>query len=287
MVNITVSLSGSNGDTLAIDNENYVLETGLTGFGIPAPVLRIDKSSSNGGVFRYSKRDVRTLDLPISIIANEGEDIQVKLRRLAAILRGPVTLTVNYDSGEAFYIVGYFNGGAETQFGKAATHDYCRWVISLECPQPFWTSVVSQSFNVSAISGVKGLLAASSGISTLSRLQVKSSQALGALAIENLGDVEAPVRWQIKGPSTNVTISSNGFSFSYTETLTAADTITIDTEKGTVVNAAGVNKYAYLGSAPKLFSIQPGVSTISITAVGSDANTKISGNFQPRREVIH
>lgn len=287
MVNITVSLSGSNGDSLAIDNENYVLETGLTGFGIPAPVLRIDKSASNGGVFRYSKRDVRILDLPISIIAQPGEDIQVKLRRLAAILRGPVTVTVSYDSGEAFYIVGYFNGGAETQFGQDATHDYCRWVITLECPQPFWTSEIAQSFSVSAISGTKGLLKATTGISTLSRLQVKSSQTIGALTIENLGDVEAPIVWQIKGPSTNVTFSSNGFSFNYTETLTSADTITIDTEKGTVVNAAGVNKYQYLGPAPKLFSIQPGVSTVSITAVGSDTNTKISGYFQPRREVIH
>jgi len=121
LVNVTVSLIGSNGDSLAIDNENYVLETGLRGFGIPAPVLRIDKSASNGGIFRYSKRDVRTLDLPISVIANDGEDIQVKLRRLAAILRGPVTITANYDSGEAFFIIGYYNGGAETQFGSDAT----------------------------------------------------------------------------------------------------------------------------------------------------------------------
>lgn len=285
--NITISLKGENGDTITFDNQTYVLATGLRGFGIPNPLLRIDKSASDGGVFRFSKRDIRELDLPVVVLAYSEADVEVNLRRLANILRGKVTIRASYTTGEAYELVTYFNGGAETVFGEDGNKQLCRWTITLQAPQPFWTSVTPQTFSVSATTGTRGLLGTSSGFATLSALRVKSSQTLGTVALENVGDVATPPTWVITGPAASVSVSLNGTSFSYTSSIAAGEVITINTELGTVTDASGVNKYAGLGTAPKFFLIPSGKSTVSITATGSDANTRIAGYFSPRREVIH
>lgn len=61
---LSMTLTGANADTISFDDENYVVEIGARGFGIPSPILRIDPSASNGGTYRFSKRDVREIDLP-------------------------------------------------------------------------------------------------------------------------------------------------------------------------------------------------------------------------------
>jgi hypothetical protein len=68
--------------------------------------------------------------------------------------------------------------------------------------------------------------------------------------------------------------------------VTAGNTISVDTATGTVVDQAGVNKYASLGSAPKLFSVPAGTSAVSITATNTTSATGIQMNFQPRKEVV-
>lgn len=289
MVNdISISLRGENGDSITFDNDNYVLTTGLRGFGIPAPLLRIDKSASDGGVFRFSKRDVRDLDLPIVVLGGDALDVESKLRRLSNILRGKVVLKATYETGEAYELNTYFNGGAETQFGDEANQSYCKWGITLQAPQPFWTSATPQTFSVAASTATRGLLGAPAGTTaTLSALRVKSSQALGAVGIENVGDVATPPTWVITGPATTVSISLNGVGFTYNSSIAAGEVITVNAETGTVTDAAGVNKYAGLGTAPKFFYIPSGKSTVSITATGADTATRISGYFSPRREVIH
>lgn len=285
--NITISLTGENGDTITFDNSTYILTTGVRGFGIPAPLLRIDKSAADGGVFRLSKRDVRDLDLPIVILGDESADVQSRLRRLANILRGKVTIRAAYTDGSAYELDTYFNGGAETTFGQDGNKSLCRWVVTLQAPQPYWTSSIPQTFSVSASTATRGLLGSASGFKTLSALRVKSSQALGSVAIENVGDIASPVTWVITGPAATVSVSLNGVGFSYTSAIGSGEVITINSELGTVTDASGVNKYAGLGSAPKFFSIPSGTSTVSITATGADTTTRISGYFSPRREVIH
>jgi phage-related protein len=282
LVNITLSLTGSNGDTIVFDNGDYIVETGLKGFGIPNPLVRIDKSADDGGVFRWAKRDIRELDFPVVIIDDNG-DLQAKLRRLALILRGAVTIKAEYSTGEKYELIAYFNGGADTVFGDDANGSYCRWVLTLQAPQPYWVSSIPNNFSLSASTGTKGLLATTS----LTKLRLKDSSTLGAINVENAGDVPAPVVWTINGPANSVSILNGSTGFVYNGTIASTDVITIDTENGTVKDQNGLNMYANLDASPKLFSIPPGVNSLSITATGSGTGTKITGFFKPRFEVIH
>jgi hypothetical protein len=281
-----MTLTGTNADTISFDDDNYVLEVGTRGFGIPSPILRIDPSASNGGTYRFSKRDVREIDLPIAILGASQTETEAKLRRLSNILRDKAVLEVTYENGEVWTLDVYLAGGGQTTFGSTANDYFCQWDLILQAPQPFWQS--TNPFSVSIISDAttRGLLAGDFPKS-LAFLRVKTSQAFGTVTVSNDGDVDAPAVWVITGPSTLTTITLDGVGFTFDDALTSAETITIDCEAGTVKDQDGVNRYAGLGSAPKLFAIPPGNATLTITVTGATSNTRVQGSFAERREVLH
>lgn len=287
MVNIDFSLIGANNDSISLAGPDYILETGATGFGIPQPLVRIDPSAGNGGKFRFLKRGIRVVDLPITILSENGDDLEDKLRRLARIMAEEFTLQGMYATGEVWSLKLYMDGGTETTFGDTANQFFCKWVVNARAPQPFWVSSEATTFSVSAVEVARGLLGVSTGSRSLSQLQVSSGQALGTIVVTNSGDVEAPLFWKIDGPSTSVTVSLDGLSFVYEANLLVNQSILINTELGTVITNTGANAYSGLGAAPKLFDLPAGAAVINITATGADANTKISGSFNPRREVLH
>lgn len=288
---INLTLIGANGDTIALDNgSDFILTKGLRGFGIPVSEVRITPSAGDGGTWRSTRKASRDLDVPITVVGTSRDDVEDKLRRLASALSdryGTPKLRATYGDGTAFELEVHYLTGADTTYGSDAGNLFCTWPMTWRAPDPYWVSTTAQQYSVKADAGTSGLLSAAVGsTATLSALRVSSSQALGSITIENTGDVDAFPTWVIDGPATNVTVTLNGVGFSYTETLVAGDRITIDTKTATVTNAAGTNKYSFLGTAPKLFRIPPGNSTLSVVATGADSNTRINGNFNPRREVI-
>lgn len=283
---LSMTLTGMNGNTISFDDENYVVQVGTRGFGIPSPILRIDPSASNGGTYRFSKRDVREIDLPLTILGKSREDTESKLRRLSVILRDKAVLAVTYENGETWTLDTYLAGGGQTQFGSTGNDYFCQWDLILHAPQPFWQSTAPFSVSIVSSSATRGLLAGSSPKS-LAFLRVKSSQAFGTVTVTNTGDVNAPAVWTIKGPSTLTTVTLNGVGFTFGDTISSATTITIDCEAGTVKDQTGANRYSGLGTAPKLFSIPPGDQTVTVLITGATGDTKVTGTFASRREVLH
>jgi hypothetical protein len=287
MADITLSLTGANGDTVVFDNVNYLLENGASGFGRPPVSVRIDDSALDGGTFRFSRRGVREIDLPVYIFGGSRSDVETKLRRLARILDDSTgtgtVINAAYASGENWFTEGHYVNGAKTEFGENGTLTYCRWVLVFQCASPFWTRAESQSYSVGAASTAgRGLFSPNS----MANMKITSSQVLGSVSVSNVGDVPALPKWIFTGPFDSVTVASGNSSFSYNAVVTAGNTISVDTATGTVVDQAGVNKYASLGSAPKLFSVPAGTSAVSITATNTTSATGIQMNFQPRKEVV-
>lgn len=285
MVNVTISLVGSNGDTIALtDTGDFVLASGVTGFGIPSTSVRIDDSAGDGGTWRNTKRGVRDLDLPIVILGTDRGDVETKLRRLAKLLQnanGATTIRADYSDGTSLSLKAFYVGGAETQFGSDAGLTYCKWVIQMQAPQPYWETSTSQSFSISTGNTGRGLLP------KLSKLRVSSSQTLGVVTVNNTGDVDTYPKWVIRGPVTNVVVSNGSQSFSFPAPILGGVSYTVDTATGEVTDDGGANIYALLGSAPKLFSLPPGITTVSVTGTDATADTRITCLYSPRYEVIH
>ena len=285
MVDVTISLVGSNGDTITLADEgDYVLATGVRGFGIPSTSVRIDDSAGNGGTWRHTKRGIRDLDLPIVILGTDRADVETKLRRLARLLQdtnGPTKLVANYSDGSSVFLEAHYVGGAETQFGEDAKNTLCRWVIQMQAPQPYWQTSTESSFSVTTGNTGRGLLP------QLSKLKVSSSQTLGVVNVTNAGDVAIQPRYVLRGPVADLTISNGTQGFSFSAAIPAGATYTVDTSTGEVLNDSGVNIYNLLNAAPKFFALPPGNSTISINGTGADANTQVTVYYSPRYEVIH
>ena len=287
MVNVIFSLVGSNGDEIVFDNDSdFLLTEGLTGIGIPATSVGFKESASDGALWNSTKRGIRDLDLPLVIISNDRDGVEANLRRLSNLLqdrRGGTVMRASYSNGEVWELQdGHYTGGAETTRGSGSTAYWQRWVISMQFGNPFWIRQEPESISVGSSGSSRSL------IPNLAEMRVTGSQVTGNIPIENVGDVDAYPVWKFFGPFDSVQITSeDGLSFKYNGVVSAGQSITVDAAKGTVVDQAGVNKYANLSPSPKLFTIPPGSSEVGVVAIGSDANTVISLYYQPRKEVVH
>lgn len=284
MSELVISLTGANGDTITFDRENYILVEGVRGFGIPYAEVRIDPTSGDGGVWRSSRRGVREIDLPITVLGLDRSEVQTKLRRLSQLLQdrvGPTRLTATFPDATSLFLDVHYAGGAETQYGSDARGHFVKWVITLQAPQPFWQTTNELSFTITTGTTGRSLLP------QLTKLRVTSSQTLGYITIVNEGDVTVQPRWVITGPVENLVVSNGTQSFSFPGQIFTGEVFTIDTATGEVTDQLGNNVYAELGTAPKFFGIPPGTSSAQITGLNATLDTEIHCFYSPRYEVIH
>lgn len=277
-------ITGANGDSITFDNTTYVLNPSLLGLGIPPTSVRIDESTRAGGVWRNTRRAVRNVDLPVTVLGTSATDVETKLRRLSRLtqdLLGPTTLTAIRSSGDLTLEL-HYTGGAELQYGRdQGGQEFARLVLSFQAPQPFWESATTESFSVSSGNTGRGLLP------ELSKLKISSSQALGVIDVDNTSDVAVFPIYEVAGPITDLAVSNGTDEFSFNTTIAEGDLVEVDTEAGTVTGPGNTNLYSILNSAPKLFSFPPGQTTITIEGTNTNANTRVTCRYNLRFEVVH
>lgn len=277
-------LTGANGDTITFDRDNYVLNPELLGMGIPPTAVRIDENARYGGVHRYSRRAVRNVDLPITVIGTDSADVESKLRRLARLTQdssGPTVLTAVRDSGDLTLGV-HYTGGAELSYGGEKGGDqWARLLLSFQAPNPYWESADVESFVITSGNTGRGLLP------QLSKLKVSSSQAIGVISVDNTSDVPVYPALIVTGPVENLEVTLNGQGWSFNETVAAGEQFTVDHDTATVVDVANVNRYDILNASPKFFAIPPGVSGLLIAGTNTDSDTNIELRYNLAFEVVH
>lgn len=284
MTELAIQLTGANGDSITFDADNYVLIDGVRGFGIPYSEVRIDPTSGDGGVWRSSRRGIREIDLPIMVLGADRADVQTKLRRLARLFQdrnGPTRVTVTYPDSSSVFLETHYVGGAESQYGSDGRGHFVKWVVTLQAPQPFWQTAIEQSFAIGSGNTGRGLLP------QLTKMKVSSTQTLGVVNVNNIGDVTIQPRWVITGPVKNLLVSDGSQSFSFPDLILGGTTITIDTATGVVEDSLGNNVYSTLGVAPKFFGLKPGITNVVVTGTDADIFTRITCYYSPRYEVIH
>jgi hypothetical protein len=284
MVDVSFSLTGSNGDTIAFDNENFVLNPEINGLLIPATNVRIEESAGDGGVWRHSKRGVRQLDLPVTVVGTDRGDVESKLRRLNKVLQdaqGATKISANYSDGSVLQLSAHYVGGAEGSRGENGGMTWQRVLLSFKAPNPFWQSAIDESFTIGSGSTGRGLLP------QLTKLKISSSQSLGVVTVNNTGDVAAYPVWTIRGPISGLVISNGSQQFAFADDIAAGESFVVDTANGTVVDDSGANRYSVLDTAPKLFKLEPGISNLSVTGIAGSATASVVLTYSPRFEVIH
>lgn len=278
------TLTGANGDSITFDNSTYVLNPNLVGFGIPPTSVRIDESARYGGIHRYSRRGVRNVDMPVTVLGTSATDVETKLRRLAKLTQdtsGPTTLTALRDDGDLTLELHYV-GGAELEYGgDMGGYSWAKLMLSFQAPNPYWQSADTESFTVTSGNTGRGLLP------QLTKLRVSSSQAIGLINVTNTSDVPVYPRFQITGPVNDLEVSLNGEGWSFTENVVTGDIFVVDHEAATVTGLAGTNRYDILDTAPKFFAFPPGTSSVLVTGTSATADTVIECEYNLAFEVVH
>lgn len=280
-------LEGSNGDRIDIGDVSGPVRRlpGIRGFGIPPKVLGFVEGAGDGAFPRYTRTGPREVDLPLILLGLSSAEVRSLQTRIASALRprGAVTawLVVEPDDGIQYRLGVYYAAGAETSIGSEAGVDWCRWVLTLRCPDPFWAERNARQVTVTAGNSGRGLLP------RLSRLQISSSQIFGSVIVENPGDVDSFVDWSIRGPASSFTAELNGEGFEL-GAIDAGETITISTSQAgvSVVDQTGANRYAMLSAAPRFFRLPGGRSTVSMLLGDATEDSLVAMLYRPRYEVM-
>lgn len=284
-----LTLLGGNGDVIPFDPAlGYIQASGTRGFGISPTVLTLLEGAGDGAIFRYSRRGPRDIDLPIVLCGVDRADVESMQSRIASALiynpsSGPAQLQWMRGDGSMFTIGVHYVAGAETQDGgDTGGAVFSKWLLTLRCPDPYWTAQDELAFTLTTGGVVRGLLP------RLAKLQVSSAQVLGTVVVNNPGTVTTPIKWQIQGPGTQFAATApNGQGFTLNATLLAGDVRFVDTASGGVTDAAGTNHYSELATAPKLFSLPPGRSSLSVLMTGATSASRVIGRYKPKRELVY
>lgn len=255
---------------------------GVTGLGLPEVSTQWLEGAGDGARYRGKRARPRDIDLPLYITGKTRAELVGLLDRLVIMLDGECTLRVVEDDGGDWSADVYHVAGGDFAYGIDSTGQRdLQTVVTLRAGDPYWTYSRSTSKAITNAGAGRGL------IGSLASLQVSASQAIGTITLENRGTAPAFPIWTVVGPGRNFkTVSTKGESFLWTGTLAAGETLTVDTKTGTVVDQAGNNRYGELASAPRLWSIPPGMVEATASLESTTTASSITCTWRPRKRMV-
>lgn len=265
-----LSLRAESGEYISLDawlsrEEGVQILSGVTGLGMPFVANQWLEGAGDGAIHRGRRFLPRTLDLPIMLTARYRDRLEWWARRLSRMFTGEVTVYLVDDEGMIWWLKGVYEGGADYTYGEDTIGtEWLYMTITLKCGYPFWTR--SQPLELPIIGSPSG-----SGATYTIKQQYE---------VNNPGDVDAPPRWIIDGPASSVTLTSHrGKRLVVDRPIPADRSLIIDTSKGTVTNDEGGNWYDWLGPAPSMWSMRPGMNDCTIEVTGANRGTPSSGSI--------
>lgn len=275
-----------------IDNDpdgGFAALAGLDGFGLPEVDTRWFEGAGDGASYRGARVRSRDLNLPVMVSGASRDAVLARLSMLATVLAptaGIATLRVSLGTGEEWRLGVVRVGGGSWTWSSEET-DSEQWVettLTLRAPDPFWVREEVALRTIRAAGLGRGLLRPGA---SLTALRLASGQVIGDVVVENPGDAPAYPVVTLTGPATSATFTSpSGERYTWAGSLAAGQTRTFDHLAGTVVDQAGVNRYAELGASPRFWAIPPGSRTASLAVLGTSSASAVDLAWRPRRWLL-
>lgn len=283
MIDSTVRLVG-NGYTVTLTDsaEELHRQPNGSGWGMAPVVNSWFEGAGDGARLRGTRRARRELVIPIAAFGGTPRQVERAIRDMVRIIRDPFKVFVDYDDGQTFWIEAVYVSGVEG-FYSAAPSEWADMQVVLHCPDPYWTSAVSQSFIIAPAPAEAPFLP------DLAGLHVASASAFGEVTVSNVGDVESRPTWTIQGPGTNPTIQVNGVGFVMEAVLEPEDIITVEFIDGgwTITDQTGANRYTELQVTPVFPTLPPGISVVNALMTATGVDSYIQCIYPERREVVY
>ncbi|WP_328981778.1 phage tail family protein [Streptomyces mirabilis] len=258
------------------------IQPGIRGLDMPGYDFYTDASPQiDGNALRGLRAQPREIFLPIGFCDTSRASFMDRKRSFMRTLNpklGLGTLTLTESDGSFRTIEAYYVSGAEGDTGQDTSG--MRWQnvgLTFSCPSPYWLGAsVHQEYAAGATGSFFPVLP----------VVVRDSQVLGNTTIDNPGDATSFPVWTIHGPATSavITNTTTGLSFSVTASLGSSDVLVVDCRERvqTAVLNGTTNWWPNLATDSDLWGLEPGENDVSLTLVGTDGNTTVQLDYQPR-----
>jgi phage-related protein len=270
--------------TLFTDWERgWTVPPGPRGLDMPTYAVTRDESP---GIDGYAIRQVRAqgkdIVIPVAFWAQDSRAAYLERRR--ALIRslnpkrGPGTLTLTQPDGATRTIQALYTDGLEgDETRDAAGARWCQTALTFACPSPYWLgSEISHTWQTETGSEFFPILP----------LTVGASQVLGEVTVDNSGDDDAYPVWTINGPATAITLTNvtTGQTLTLTRTITAPDTIVIDTRerRQTALLNDSTNLWPDLSDDSSMWALAPDLNDLELSVTGSTSDTRVRMTYQLR-----
>lgn len=287
----SLRLVGGNGTTIdlypflsASDRGSEAL-AGITGFGLMEQNNQWFQGAGNGKKWRNATIGSREIAIPLHTFGADATQLTTLLDTLAVAVDptfGQSRLFFGLADGNEWWI-DVVRKGKFDWARKVDSDDrtYFNATITLEAGDPFWTRSVPSSFEVRQVVVGQTLLP------KFAELRVTSGAAFGVKQVENAGNTISWPTVQVNGPVTHVQLlGANGESLVWDGTLAYGETLYIDMRNSTVIDNYGANRYDGLATAPRFWSIAPGVSNVTVYSTGVNENSFVYMQWFPRRQAV-
>ncbi|GEB46946.1 hypothetical protein MTE01_28910 [Microbacterium testaceum] len=261
----------------------FHLDDETAGLGFVGREVQIVASTTDGGRLRASRATSRSATLVVDVWGLTADAMTDNLRRLAAAVRRiegrPLPrLVATYSDGTEYELPFVVETGAEN-LKRVPSGAVQVVALGIVAPDPYWTARDALTFPFGANSSSVPWLP------NMAEMRLSSSSARGDLIIDNPGEIAAYPTWRLTGPTTRATVTMGSASWSIGP-LDVGEIVTIDTRTNKVTLADGKNAYNRLGPAPRLFSLPPGSTSLSVTMTDATLVTSATCFFRPRMEVV-
>lgn len=275
------------GTTLDLDSQlrtgtGVQVHSGVTGLGLPPVSTQWLDGAGDGSTYRGKRVLARDIDLPISVLGKDRAHLKDLLRTLALMLDQECKLVLVEDDGTEWYSTVRHVGGGNYVYGVDTDGEReASMVLTLRAGDPYWDAKQAQQVKTSPS-------AARPMLPKLVNLKTTSSSTIGTMALENLGDAPSHPVWVVQGPGDNFkAVSPAGEVLHWTGSLSASQTLTIDTKAGTVLDGTGANRYAELAPAPRMWTIPPGLAQAEVSFLNTSTGTYTAGGELARNLVAN
>ncbi|PWC05413.1 hypothetical protein [Agromyces badenianii] len=241
----------------------YLLLSGSGGLGIAPRQARFGVGAGEGGSYRGSRVLMRDPELVIRVYGLNRADTEANINRLVRAVVGrpgarSPRLVAQYATGEVYELPFVYVSGGEDSYLPDSSDLHTTIEFVTRTPKPFWTARDALSFTVRNVPTTAELL------DDLAALTLSSATAFGVRVVDNPGDVDSYLDWEIEGPGGPATVTIDGIGFVVDAELIAGETRFVNGRLGEILDADGDSRYAELGPVPRFPVLPPGQSIVIV-----------------------
>ena len=252
---------------------------GSTGLGLgPVSIASSERLAGDGSIVRGVRYDAREVFIPLYVEAASTGELSAVRRDLTALLaphRGPVDVRiVDPATGSDRMIRGYYTEGLDGDFGDTFHGTWQTLGLTFTCPDPWWLGP-ERLVELRVNPGAKPFLS-----DTVPFFPVILAQSVvqGRFDVDIEGAGPVLPSWEVVGPGEDLRISNGTDVIEIDGEFEAGTSTVIDAATGRITP----DRWADTSLRSRLFALEPGRQTITVSLVGATTDTVVRLVYRER-----